>query len=760
MYNRFSQDLNEETIQMMGSYLAIHRELGFLMARLNWVLCADPDGLSTSFGDLKYGEAKLKRLLAPIVLFLTDVLPVDDMKVLKNEGSCEMNECICDGEILIERDHRPVHAHFNDKALILITDKHVPEDIRFGLSFGWKFLFPYVTSDENIHSVLAQLEDCIEQTIPVMFLSRTYRSVANILKNRSRIQHNDVIQWLCFVSQRTRKFFRENQDIFATKSDKGGHTVVIDLVRYEEEIAKMLNNDVYELLNVSPLLSLIEKEKNFMRFLSTNRKTKDCESMQRYWRGFQPNLLALAKFYGLPKVHKNDFCLRPIMSLTGAPSFATGKVFDRMLRSIFPRTETHIRDSFCLKEFLNGVILKPNDILVSFDVVSMFTSIPRSLVREIIMDKCDLFYEYFGMGRMILERFLDFLLNDSTVFTALDGIYLQKQGLPMGSCISPTLARITMDKVVEHLLARVPEITFIKVFVDDTITAIHRDNVAIALSTLNDFNVNIKFTCEMENDQRSINFLNMTLRRDELSILTNWYRKYFASGRLLNFLSSHKRTTVIETAINFIITVRTLSDESFFHSNRPKVIETLRDNSFPETLIITLMNEHYTLMKVRQTPEEKVGKYFVYPHAVCESRRIKRILHKNKGNNVIFAESTKNTKINSVVTRKTITPRRLKGNTVIVSTCFCKRRHKIIATGFDENASMVIDKMKTTFVKCTRNLHAFRKFKIHKGLAYGSQTRTLAKYIQWKYRNALLSTRTGRPEYYFARLMDNIRAKN
>lgn len=41
----------------------------------------------------------------------------------------------------------------------------------------------------------------------------------------------------------------------------------------------------------------------------------------------------------------------------------------------------------------------------------------------------------------------------------------------MGSCISPTLARIVMDVVIKDLLKKVPQISFIKVFVDDTIAA-------------------------------------------------------------------------------------------------------------------------------------------------------------------------------------------------------------------------------------------------------------------------------------------------
>lgn len=738
----------------MGVSLAISRERGEILAKFNWVKCADPDERSERSKEVKREVRNVTKRLNLINTLLFDLLSHEDMKSFMDECERETHTFMDLGEKRIEREFRPCYATYNEKSLKLMTTKQIPEDVCLGLSFGWKFLFPYTTTNDNIHSVLAQLEDCIEQTVPVMYLRRTYNKVANIVKNRSSVQHNDDIQWLCFVSRRIYNFFDENKDIFATKSDKGGHTVVIDLLTYEEEITKMLNCAVYKQIQVNPLDSLVDTECKLIKYLSSNEKTKSHEEMKRFRQGFQPKLLQLAKFYGLPKVHKENFCLRPIMSLVSAPSFATGKIFDIMLKTIFPRSDLHIRDSLALKEYIDGIVLDERDILVSFDVVSMFTSIPRYLVKQFVMEKHQSFCQLFGMGKKILEKFLEFLLVDSTVFSAVGNVYQQCEGLPMGSCISPTLARITMDRVVHHLTQRVPEITFIRVFVDDTITAIHEDSVGKALQALNEFNDSIKFTCEIESDSGSINFLNMTLTREKQSIIVDWFRKYFASGRLLNYLSSHKRSTISETAINFICTIRNLSDGRFFHANKQRIIDTLRDNSFPETVIISLMNEHYTLMKVRNLPEKQGDKYFVYPHAVCESKKIKKILHKNKNDCVVYAESTKNTKINYVKTRKTVIPKRLRGNSVVSSTCVCKRKHKVISTRFNQTAEMAINTIKTSSLRCTKHYHAFRKFKIHKGLAYGSQTDSLAKYIQWKFRGSYLNTKTGRPEYCFGKLMD------
>lgn len=741
-------------IQTMGELMAEYRSLGEVTAEENWIRCADRDGKGALYKECRSRGLYVNRNIKMLWTILETWLDVNELEQLKNECDIVCNESMIQNECRIEERHRPTGLNLNSKAIVIMARNNIPEDIKIGLSFGPKFLFPYTTTDDNVHSVLAQLDLCIEQSIPEIFRNETYKNISNILAKRSPLQQDGTIQWLCFVAMRSRRFFKTHKDIFATRSDKGGHTVIIEKEKYEQNLGEMLSDSNYEKLNEDPLTKLVEMESKLVKICDNNYQIKGTVNVSS-WK-FQPELLILAKFYGLPKVHKQNFSLRPILAMNGAPGYFSGKIFNEMLNVIFPRTHFHIKDSFEMKDFIDSVIIMDNDVLVSFDVVSMFTSIPRKLVREIILSKSSDFLNKFGMGKAILNKFLDFLLEESTIFTALGHVYRQEEGLPMGSCISPTLARITMDRVIEFLLINVPRISFIRVFVDDTITAINREDVQKALHVLNQFNPSIKFTCETENENKSIHFLNLTLYRDGNFITTNWYRKSFASGRLVNYLSSHKRTTVIGTAENFIKTVLSLSDGHFFQSNKKIVTETLRDNNFPETIVITLMNKFYTLMKPIE-PSEKENldeKYVIYPHSICESRKIKRILHGHKNPDIIYADSTKNTKINFVRTCKTFTPYLLRGNMVIVSKCQCGNKYKITSTGWNENAKIAIAKrMRTKFGRCMENRHAFKRMELHKGLAYKSQTDMLTRYVQWKYKGSFLNNEIGFPQFHFAKLL-------
>lgn len=734
---------------LIESIKKMHLDLGILRANLNWISCADTNGITNQYknvlGDIKRLEKVIRMTRINIDLQLDD----DEMTALDSLCLDTAFKSTLDREEIIEKEHRPPNLVYNMKAIINKTDKFIPEDIIIGLSYGWKFLFPYNTNNKNIHEILAQLENCIDDTISPISQHEAYTEIARALNGRSKFTHDDTIRWLRFLASRTANFFKLNDDIFATRSDKGGHTVIIGIKDYEDGMESMLNDPSYELLDFDPLNEMVKREKFLMNIFKKNFKTKDLLE-----GNYEPNIKQLAKFYVLVKIHKEGLCFRPITAMKSAPGHASGKIFNKILKAVFPVTVFHIKDSYQMKLTIDQTIIRETDILVSFDVVSMYTNIPRELVKEIVMSKSTEIHDKFGIGKRILSIALDFLLSECTVFTALGKTYKQVEGLPMGGCISTTLARLVMDRVANNLLLKEPSVSFMRIFVDDTIVAIRRDLVEHALKVLNDFHPKINFTCELENTRRSINFLNLTLIREGNFIITNWYRKHFASGRLLPYYSSHKRTTIMATAEHFIRTVLELSDPFFHHTNRSIVERTLTDNGFPETTVMVLMNNFYTYMPRKPLTEKKNNKYKIFPHAICEGRAIKRILNRLKDSNVVYADSTKNTKINFVTTKKTITPWEKRGNIIVGSECVCRKKKKYTSTRFNENGEIAAGRILTTFNQCSGDQHAFRELFYRKGLAYKKQTKYLLKYTQWREREKTICA-DGMPNHTFMRVMQN-----
>lgn len=747
-------DLDWVTMSM-AQLITMHMELGSLYGRAGWAECFEKHSKSGTLETITSKIGITEHLILNLKEQLSQLLIEEhfDMLLLecKNtlESSCETKEQE------IEKEYRPPGIFFKKDALIILTEVTIPEDIQIALSFGYKFLFPFECNNKNMNEILAQLEMCMHDAIPDLQQLEASMDIYRILRNRKDFLNDDTKAWLKFISNRTSTFFERNPHIFATKSDKGGHTVVADVVSYEDKLTKLLTSNSYTELNHDPLLDLITQDKMFHSALKGNEKTKELfDGLPLY----EPDTFCLAKFYGLFKIHKEDIPLRPITSTIGSPGYMLAKMLTKMLEIIFPRTKHHIKDSYEFVKFLRRVRIREDDILVSFDVVSMYTSIPYELVEEIILSKADAFFQIYNIDAVLLQRLIKYLLVDCMIFTALDKTYKQNDGLPMGSCASPILARIVMDRVINDLLEKVPHFSFIKVFVDDTIAAVDKQHFDKALQVLNDFRPGqIKFTRELESEHASINFLNTTLLRRGNKVEYCWHRKGFYSGRLLPYYSSHKRTTVMSTAKHFILTVLQLSDPSFFHTNKPIVERTLRENSFPESTILVLMNNYYTLMRCNTkesdtdnksavkekknlriiTEEDEKEGYVIFPHSMCEGRRIKRVITHLKAPRVILTDSVRNTKVNSVTTRKTITPIAKRRNLILISRCQCKKRYKIVRTKVNETGEMASRGVITKFSACNRYAHAYKKVRFRRGLFYASQTDYLWRYIQWQYRRQL-----------------------
>ena len=98
-------------------------------------------------------------------------------------------------------------------------------------------------------------------------------------------------------------------------------------------------------------------------------------------------------------------------------------------------------------------------------------------------------------------------------FTFNGKIYIQVDGVAMGSPLGPVLADIFM---IESEKAILPELTeFIKYwkrYVDDTISYIKLGTINDIITKLNSFNNNVQFTFE-EEDKETLPFLGVLTRR-------------------------------------------------------------------------------------------------------------------------------------------------------------------------------------------------------------------------------------------------------
>ena len=95
--------------------------------------------------------------------------------------------------------------------------------------------------------------------------------------------------------------------------------------------------------------------------------------------------------YGLPKIHKQGTPLRSIVSTINSPTYKLAKYLANYLKDFTGHTSSHILNSGHFIQRISDLRLDPQDLLVSFDVTSLFTKVPTRnsliIIEQILKDK-------------------------------------------------------------------------------------------------------------------------------------------------------------------------------------------------------------------------------------------------------------------------------------------------------------------------------------------------------------------------------------
>lgn len=153
----------------------------------------------------------------------------------------------------------------------------------------------------------------------------------------------------------------------------------------------------------------------------------------------------MPRAYGLNKIHKPDNPLRIIISSINSPLYFPSLYLRKIIHESIPEAPSYIKNSFHLVDKLNGFNFDSDCVLISLDVISLFTNVPTDSVVDSIAKR----WNYISKKTNIpLDEFLIAvrLILNSTVFTFNNKFYKQIFGSPMGSPLSPVIADIVMPR--------------------------------------------------------------------------------------------------------------------------------------------------------------------------------------------------------------------------------------------------------------------------------------------------------------------------
>ena len=88
------------------------------------------------------------------------------------------------------------------------------------------------------------------------------------------------------------------------------------------------------------------------------------------------------QFYGLPKIHKLGISLQPIVSFVNSPTYNLSQYLAGILSLIVGNTVNTVKNPYFV-EFVRSETLNSDQVLISFDVVSLSTKIPVDLTIKV-----------------------------------------------------------------------------------------------------------------------------------------------------------------------------------------------------------------------------------------------------------------------------------------------------------------------------------------------------------------------------------------
>lgn len=181
---------------------------------------------------------------------------------------------------------------------------------------------------------------------------------------------------------------------------------------------------------------------------------------------------SLNRFYALAKIHKTPLQLRPIVSNSNSILQGLSTWLNFRLQPYLLNTTSYLRDSDQLREDLLHVKLTGTQVMITFDVVQLYTSIDikrgLDVIAHIIEDDplCSIILE--GLRRVLFLNYFEFG----------DTIWKQIHGCAMGTSVAPTFASLFLAGIEANVILPKYQkhIKYYKRFIDDGFMIWEQDN--------------------------------------------------------------------------------------------------------------------------------------------------------------------------------------------------------------------------------------------------------------------------------------------
>ncbi|XP_050510634.1 uncharacterized protein LOC126887260 [Diabrotica virgifera virgifera] len=459
--------------------------------------------------------------------------------------------------------------------VVNLSNRHLNATENLVLSKGLNYAVthPSIPKLDIISSV-----EKISQCLPT-HEKEQYRVLCKLELEKS----NQIEQNISKEEMKALKTLRNDDSITILPADKGNATVIMNKIQYEDKITDLITNGPYSKLTKDPTKTL---ENKIYRALFKFKN--DLTYYQR--KLMTPHYSKTPHFYGVPKIHKANIPLRPICSTINSPCSELSKFLLNILKPFANNDDTFIKNTKHFLNKLSTIEFNQNNILVSFDINSLFTNVPLDKTLNIIKTKLENDNTLATRTRLNVSAIMELLTlcTHNTYFQLNNEFYKQNFGLAMGSSLSPLLANIFMEDFENNIISKQnlkPTVWWR--YVDDVFSIWPHGSELLDtfLNIINDQEETIKFTMEKEYNN-SLPFLDVLISKKDIGYETQVYRKPTHTNRYLNYKSNHNinvKKGIIKSLYDRAKI--TCSNENSFLAEKQLLTSVLLKNDYPLSFI-------------------------------------------------------------------------------------------------------------------------------------------------------------------------------
>jgi len=245
---------------------------------------------------------------------------------------------------------------------------------------------------------------------------------------------------------------------------------------------------------------------------------------------------------GLPKIHRNNTLIRPIINWQNAPAHKLAQLLSRLIEMHTPLPYTfNVNNSVHLMEDLESIPISHSTKFAPLDIANMYSNVPTKEVINIL----ELLGTHPNVDPAIINELITITntIMKQNYFTFLNNWYTQNDGLAMGAPTSPILSEIYLQYMEHsHLYTILTENKILGYFryVDDILIMYNEEDTDIE-RILNQFNnamPTMQFSIEKETNN-TISFLDITIHKNHDSLSFSVYRKPTTTDTIIPKESCH-----------------------------------------------------------------------------------------------------------------------------------------------------------------------------------------------------------------------------